>query len=59
MGFYYVIMPPIGLDRFAGFVEDWEAEDVRLLGRLLAKLDDSMKEAKHREQRPGGCRRQR
>lgn len=49
----------LGLDRFAAFLADWDAEDVRQLGRLLARLEESVAEAKRREQRPGGRRWQR
>jgi DNA-binding MarR family transcriptional regulator len=44
----------VGLSRFAAFVADWDAEDVRTLGRLLAKLERSKSELKAREQRPAG-----
>ncbi|WP_328616966.1 MarR family winged helix-turn-helix transcriptional regulator [Amycolatopsis sp. NBC_00355] len=44
----------LGLDRFDGFLADWDAEDVRTLGRLLTRLETSVGEAKRRAQRPGG-----
>ncbi len=40
----------IGLDRFALFVADWEAHDVRALTALLAKLQASMAAVSEREQ---------
>jgi DNA-binding MarR family transcriptional regulator len=44
----------IGLSRFALFVADWDAEEVRTLGRLLAKLERSKAAVSQREQIPGG-----
>jgi len=38
-----------GLSRFALFVADWDAEEVRILGRLLAKLEASKAEVAKRE----------
>ena len=46
----------IGLSRFAAFVADWDAEEVRTLGRLLAKLERSKAEVNQREPRPDGRR---
>ncbi|MGH3794990.1 MAG: MarR family winged helix-turn-helix transcriptional regulator [Pseudonocardiaceae bacterium] len=36
----------VGVDRFAFLVADWSAEDVRTLGRLLLKLEDSIARTK-------------
>lgn len=41
----------VGLDRFAAFVEDWDANEVQTLGRLLAKLEASKSAVNEREQR--------
>ena len=49
----------VGYDRFADFVEGWEAEDVRRLGDLLSKLDESMAERNQARQQEGGRRWQR
>jgi DNA-binding MarR family transcriptional regulator len=38
----------IGLDRFAAFVADWDAQEVRTLTRLLGKFDASKAEAGRR-----------
>jgi DNA-binding MarR family transcriptional regulator len=38
-----------GLSRFALFVADWDADEVRTLGRLLAKLEASKAEVAKRE----------
>lgn len=46
----------IGLARFALFVADWEAEEVRTLARLLTKLETSKAQAHKQELRPGGRR---
>jgi len=46
----------VGLGRFAKFVEDWDAQDVRTLSRLLFKLELSKAETSDREQHPGGRR---
>ncbi len=48
----------IGLDRFALFVADWDAEEVQALTRLLVKLEQSKADVSSREQqqRPGGRR---
>lgn len=46
----------LGLDRFAEFMADWDAEDVRTLGRLLTRLETAVDEAKRKAQRPGGRR---
>jgi DNA-binding MarR family transcriptional regulator len=43
-----------GLSRFALFVADWDAEEVRTLGRLLAKLEASKAEVAKRERRASG-----
>ena len=45
-----------GLDRFDEFLAEWDAEDVRTLGRLLSRLESSVEEAKRRKQKPGGRR---
>jgi DNA-binding MarR family transcriptional regulator len=45
-----------GLDRFDGFLADWDAEDVQTLGRLLTRLEASVDEAKRSKQRPAGRR---
>lgn len=45
----------VGLSRFAEFVADWDAEEVRELGRLLMKLETSKAAVNTRErQRPEG-----
>ncbi|SEP53091.1 MarR family winged helix-turn-helix transcriptional regulator [Amycolatopsis saalfeldensis] len=44
----------LGLDRFSEFLADWDAEDVRTLGRLLTRLEASADTAKRQSQRPGG-----
>ena len=44
----------IGLSRFALFVADWDAEEVRTLGRLLEKLAVSKAAVGEREQRSAG-----
>jgi DNA-binding MarR family transcriptional regulator len=49
----------VGFGRFADFVEGWEAEDVRRLGDLLSKLDESMAERNQARQVEGGRRWQR
>jgi DNA-binding MarR family transcriptional regulator len=36
----------VGVDRFAFFVADWSTEDVRTLGHLLGKLEESIARAK-------------
>ncbi len=46
----------IGLDRFATFVADWDAEVVRTLTRLLIKLEESKAAVARRERRRGGRR---
>ncbi len=46
----------VGLSRFTAFVADWDAEDVRALGRLLSKLEVSKAQVKASEQRPSGRR---
>lgn len=46
----------VGLDRFADFVQDWDAKDVKTLGRLLGRLNEAMAEAKRRQQPTGGRR---
>jgi DNA-binding MarR family transcriptional regulator len=47
----------IGLKRFASFVADWDAEEVRTLTRLLVKLEESKAEVGRREPPPTGRRR--
>jgi DNA-binding MarR family transcriptional regulator len=42
----------IGLERFALFVADWDAEEVRALTRLLRKLEQSKTEVARREETP-------
>jgi DNA-binding MarR family transcriptional regulator len=49
----------IGLGRFALFVADWEAEEVRTLARLLRKFRESATEVTAQEQHTGGRRWQR
>jgi DNA-binding MarR family transcriptional regulator len=46
----------IGLARFASFVADWDAEEVRALARLLTKLVASQAKVNRREPRPVGRR---
>jgi DNA-binding MarR family transcriptional regulator len=46
----------IGFDRFALFVADWDAEDVRTLTRLLLKLEESTSAVARDEQQPRGRR---
>jgi DNA-binding MarR family transcriptional regulator len=46
----------IGLERFAAFVEGWDAEEVRELGRLLSQLEASIVRVKLRERAPVGRR---
>ena len=46
----------IGLSRFDAFVADWDAEEVRTLGRLLTKLEQCKSEVGPREPRPDGRR---
>jgi DNA-binding MarR family transcriptional regulator len=46
----------IGLSRFMLFVADWDADEVRTLGRLLMKLENSKADLNTREQRPDGRR---
>ena len=48
----------VGLDRFASFVADWDAEEVRTLTRLLVKFDASKAEV-GRRQPPSRTRRRR
>lgn len=43
----------LGLDRFAAFVADWDAEEVRTLARLLTRLEHS-KAALTQPERPTG-----
>ncbi len=40
----------IGMSRFATFVADWDAEEVRTFTRLLMKFEDSKAEVARREQ---------
>jgi DNA-binding MarR family transcriptional regulator len=46
----------IGLERFATFVADWDAEEVRTLTRLLIKLDESKATKASQERRRDGRR---
>jgi DNA-binding MarR family transcriptional regulator len=46
----------IGLQRFASFVADWDAEEVRTLTRLLVKFEESKAEVGQRETPPSGRR---
>ena len=46
----------VGLERFALFVHDWEAADVRSLTRLLEKLQRSMAETNRAQERKVGRR---
>jgi DNA-binding MarR family transcriptional regulator len=41
----------IGLERFATFVADWEPDEVRMLGSLLEKLEQSKAEVGESERR--------
>lgn len=43
-----------GLERFAAFVDGWDAEEVRELGRMLSKLEVAILEFKRRERAPAG-----
>lgn len=45
-----------GVNRFAEFLESWDVDEVRRLGSLLAKLEESVAEVKARETAPGGRR---
>jgi DNA-binding MarR family transcriptional regulator len=47
----------IGLDRFASFVADWDAQEVRTLTRLLVKFDASKAEVGRRSPPSRGRRR--
>lgn len=48
----------IGLLRLGSFVDDWEPDDVRDLGALLTRLNDSIVKAIHMRMRPArGIRR--
>src|SRR5262245_24807366 len=42
----------IGLNRFLSFVADWDAEEVRILTRLLVKLEESKAEVGRRDPAP-------
>ena len=44
----------IGLSRYAKFVADWDAEEVRTLARLLFKFEESKARVARGEQHPGG-----
>lgn len=47
----------IGLERFAAFVDGWDAEEVRELGRMLGKLESAIIKAKRPEESaPAGRR---
>ncbi|GAA3529650.1 hypothetical protein GCM10022222_10750 [Amycolatopsis ultiminotia] len=46
----------LGFDRFADFLESWDAEEVRQFGSLLTKFEESIAEVKARESAPGGRR---
>lgn len=46
----------IGLERFAAFVEGWDAAEVREFGRMLSKLETAILEVKRRERAPVGRR---
>jgi DNA-binding MarR family transcriptional regulator len=48
----------VGLDRFAAFVADWDAQEVRTLTRLLVKFDAAKAEV-GRRQPPSRTRRRR
>ncbi|HET6569248.1 MAG TPA: MarR family transcriptional regulator [Rhodothermales bacterium] len=43
----------VGLDRFAAFVADWDAVEVRTFTRLLVKLEESKVAADRKEASPG------
>jgi len=42
----------IGLQRFALFVKEWDADEVRMLARLLEKLERSKAEVSRRDPQP-------
>lgn len=44
----------LGLDRFADFLAEWDAEDVRTLGALLNRLEATVAEARQRRARKDG-----
>jgi DNA-binding MarR family transcriptional regulator len=46
----------IGLERFAAFVEGWDASEVRELGRMLSKLEAAILAVKERDRVPSGRR---
>ncbi len=46
----------IGLERFAMFVADWEADEVRTLTRLLVKFEESKAKVGNQTLRPAGRR---
>ena len=46
----------IGLERFAAFVDGWDAGEVRELGRMLSKLEAAIHDVKRRERTPAGRR---
>jgi DNA-binding MarR family transcriptional regulator len=45
-----------GIDRFATFVADWSEQDVRTLGELLTRLEESVAAVKAKERGPSGRR---
>lgn len=47
----------MGLKRFALFVKDWNADEVRTLANLLEKLEKSKSEASQRSPQPMGRKR--
>lgn len=49
----------VGLDRFAAFVRDWDAAEVRTLTRLLVKFEESKTAFAKLDPPPTGRRRQR
>ena len=46
----------IGLERFGAFVDGWDADEVRELGRMLRKLEVGILDFKRRERAPVGRR---
>lgn len=45
-----------GIERFAVFLDGWDADDVRMLTALLTRLEESVAKARAQEQGPGGRR---
>lgn len=49
----------VGLLRLGSFIEDWKPDDVRELGALLTRLDESIVKANHMRTRPARSMRRR